>query len=267
MKIFKRRSKKKPTLVAPGLVEPVATLLDSAGIMVVVLDPKAKILYLNKEAEKTLGYTLKEVRGKSSIELLVLEDRVEIAEETLKEVLGGPIHVEIRSILRKDGTPLEVTASGNTICNEKGEVEGVVVFLQDVTERLQRKRELARESALAQGILDEATVPIVMLSPKGKILYFNTAFEDICGYQLKEVADSDWFETMIPEPWQLPLREFFESLKDRRASGISFVTGRPFENPIVTKAGSIVNISWKNNILFDQKGEVETIISFAELLD
>ncbi len=268
MGILKLRLKKKRLGPgAPGLVEPVDVLLESAGIMVFALDLKANIKYLNKQAAKVTGYSQEEVLGKSIIELLVPEDMLKDAERGFDDVRAGMFLSETRPIICRDGNSLEVSLNVNPIRDDNGSVEGVLVFMQDLTEAIQRETELARKSALAQGILDEATVPIIILSPEGRILYFNTTFEDICGYQLEEVADSDWFEAMIPEPWRLPLREFHATMKERRASGVSFVAGRPLENPIMTKAGAIINISWKNNILFDQEGKVEATISFAELLD
>lgn len=79
--------------------------------------------------------------------------------------------------------------SYNPIKTETGEVLGIAIYSQDITERKNAEEELRRTMVLQQAIMDAADVSIISAGIEGTIVTFNKAAERMLGYTPEEIID------------------------------------------------------------------------------
>ena len=84
----------------------------------------------------------------------------------------------------KDKQKRWIEVSAYPIFNRSGEIEAVVEYFIDSTER--KHNELER--LMLSTALEQISNAVIITDPKGSIEYINTAFESVTGYKLKEVV-------------------------------------------------------------------------------
>lgn len=167
------------------------SLLDTAGIIVLVLDKNANILLFNSFAEKLTGYKKEEVIGKNWFELFIVKNGITKIKFVFEDVLReSPDYSNYENkILTKSGKELLINWSNTIIKNDKGEPVGALSIGIDVTQR--KELELEYQSlynsmnegmALHQILYDSKGIPIDYL-----LLDLNPAFERITGLKKESV--------------------------------------------------------------------------------
>lgn len=94
---------------------------------------------------------------------------------------------------------------------------------------------------------------IVVLDPKGQVVYFNPACERATGFEASEVVGRQIWDILIPEN----LRDMTKEVFDHLAAG-NFPNSH--ENPWLTKTGELRHISWSNTVMLNDVGEVTYVI-------
>jgi PAS domain S-box-containing protein len=111
------------------------------------------------------------------------------------------------------------------------------------------KKQLKSAQKLNEMIFQNAPVIIIVLNTQGCIEMFNPFMEKLSGYQLSEVKGKDWFRTFLPLSIQEQVRGFF-------FKAINNIHTQGYINPIVTKSGEEIDISWYDNTLRDSDNNV-----------
>ncbi|MCF2143203.1 MAG: PAS domain S-box protein [Candidatus Heimdallarchaeota archaeon] len=120
---------------------------------------------------------------------------------------------------------------------------------QDINEQLRQEKERT------QAVLDLIEALVLVLDKNGIVQRINRKGCEILGYTEEEIMGKNWIETFLPE-------EYREKVKQRIKKIIE--TGEILSvniNPIITKDGSEVMISWKTSILPEQIDGVECVLS------
>jgi PAS domain S-box-containing protein len=155
------------------------TITNSMGEGLVAIDAAGRVTFLNDAAEKLLGWSLPEVRGRVMHDLTHRHrpDGTEIPVEEcpITQTLAGreTVHIENGLFTRRDGCRISVAYTAAPFATEDG-LQGCVVVLKDVSERNAREEsaqhdieELARikriEDVLAQERLLLYAQPIIDL--------------------------------------------------------------------------------------------------------
>ena len=123
--------------------------VESTGNGIVMTDSDGTIEYINPALESIVGYTEADVLGESP-QILLPEGTGEVFDaefwRTMKdrEEWEGDIIIE-----GKDSHRLVVNATVTALRDEKNEIQGFVIVLSDITERIQREQDLEdRETEL-----------------------------------------------------------------------------------------------------------------------
>ncbi len=167
----------------------ISAILDTAGALVVVLDPEWKIVRFNRVCEKLTGRTLKDMRGKSFIDLSVVsgEDGQEV-----KNLLGlfkekqFPESFE-NAWLNHDRQLRWISWSNTAIRDPQGNIEYIIATGIDSTESKQAEQEIRRLSTQNELILNSAGEGIYGLDNQGKITFFNRAAQRLTGWKIEDV--------------------------------------------------------------------------------
>ncbi len=137
------------------------------------------------------------------------------------------------------------------------DVDGTRCVLElglDVTDRRDVEGAVRRERDFSDRVVETAPAIVLVLDPRGRVVRFNRAMEQISGWPLSEAKGKDWFTTFLPPRAQDRVREVFQ----RVASGKG---GRVELGPIMTRDGRERIIEWSNARLADAKGNVTSVLS------
>ena len=183
--------------MSQGRLEGIVSLSDDA---IITVDEAQRITLFNPAAERTFGYSQKEVLGKS-IELLIpqrlhgrhrrhVADFVESGDETRQMSLSGPI-----TAVRKNGEefPAESAVARFTLGGE----QVLTVRLRDITERVRTDAALAMSQQRLAGMVALSDHAIITVDEAQRITLFNPAAEQTFGYSEAEALRRS-FEMLIP---------------------------------------------------------------------
>ncbi len=159
---------------------------------------------------------------------------------------GKEHHIEYRITRQNDGEHRWIECRGKALLNKEGTVERLSGFIQDITER--KLNQLANEKLLAEqtAILDNSLVGIVTVRDR-KIIWANTAFETLLGYQEGELIGC-------------PTRQVYARKDDYQAIGEAYATIKTSgiiknELEFLCKDGQHVWIDMRGTVLNEEQGE------------
>lgn len=144
--------------------------------------------------------------------------------------------------------------------NEKGEVGGILIAAENVTGRVEAEQalqsseqRLRKEYAFNSALLRTTRALIVGINPKAQVIHFNKAFEDTTGYSSQDIQGKNFLdELLVPEEVETVKQVFHALLTEKRPSN--------YVNFICCRDRSRRLISWSNDVLLDEQGNVELVI-------
>jgi PAS domain S-box-containing protein len=137
-----------------------AGLLDAVAQAVLAVDLAGNISYMNRNAEKTYGWTAAEAIGQPIAELLLPEESREQGKRAVARLLDGESWSGDMIVRRKNGTRFNALVVASPIRDAKGQPRGGVTVSSDLTERLRAAHEqkfLAEAGQVLSSSLDVQT--------------------------------------------------------------------------------------------------------------
>lgn len=122
-----------------------AHLLDVIHQSVAALDEQGRIIYWNRHAEETYGWTAREVMGRTVEDVMPCPGGQCHLAEMVEEALSGNAIATDVALFRKDGSPFTGWVMFSPLESWNGEHHGVVWVSADITERV-RANALIRKS-------------------------------------------------------------------------------------------------------------------------
>jgi PAS domain S-box-containing protein len=116
-----------------------------------------------------------------------------------------------------------------------------------------RARELTEERNFIFAVLNTTGALVVVLDPEGRIVRFNRACEQVTGYSFDDVRSKHVWDLFLPPESVKPVKAVFRELRTRKFPNEA-------KHYWITKDEDRRLISWSNNVLLDDEGEVEYII-------
>lgn len=230
-------------LMANLALQEQANLLELAHDAILVRDLHDRIVYWNRGAEKTYGWTQDEARGKVADELL--QTRFPESLEEIGSVLreAGEWEGELHHITR-DGRPMVVESRQALQRNLAGEPTGVLEINRDITKRKEAEERLHHLAAIVESS-DDA---IIGKTLEGRILSWNKAAERIYGYALEEVVGQP-ISMLVPHDRSNELPDLLEKLKNGESIA-------HFETVRIRKDGTTIPVSLAVSPVKDTKGRI-----------
>ncbi len=244
-------------------------LVLSSAVATFVLNPQHKVVLWNRACE--------ELTGKASPDMVGTDDHWKAfygrKRPTLADLLidgtvdqGPSLYT---SIAPSDLIPNGVQAEGwypklngrdryivfdaAPVFDRKGELSVVIETIHDVTERRKAEEVLKKELDFTSAVLDTVGAMALVLDRNGKIVRFNRACEEVCGYLFEEVRGKYVWDFLIPPEQVDGVKNVFKNL----AAGMFPNT---YENYWVAKNGRRKLIAWSNTALLAPDGSVEYVI-------
>lgn len=128
-----------------------------------------------------------------------------------------------------------------------GEIGGLVIYTDKITEQVRNERRLAEQETLLQGMFAHSPVGINLCRLDGLWLESNPAFLDIIGYTQEEADGGLTYWQLTPRKYDAEEAAQLESLRVRGRYG-------PYEKELIRKDGRHVPVRL-NGFLIEREGE------------
>lgn len=127
-------------------------------------------------------------------------------------------------------------------------------ILSDISERKKAESLLVESDKRYRAFVESTESIVVYLDPRGLLLEFNPAAEDLYGMSRQEVLGKNYFKLFLPE-------EIHEAVAADMKKVLAGTPTRGFENEIITRAGVRRVISWYVIRTLDINGEPSGIVA------
>ncbi len=226
------------------------TILKSVGEAVIVTDNNASVRFMNPLAESITGWKSAEALGKNITEILKLVnektrgDIVNPVLTVLKDdvVLGKSNHTVLIS---KSGGEIYIDHSASPMRDEKGAITGVVLVIQDITDRRIAEGALKESENKYRNLFDYANDSIFVLSFSGRIISTNNEASRLLGYGKDELYVVNYYDLLNSS--RAENEDLLNNLKTQGSLS--------FETELRKKDGSLVDVEVSQRIieLLDEK--------------
>jgi PAS domain S-box-containing protein len=167
-------------------------VLEQSGEGIFLFDPRSKrILEANPAFQKMFGYDAEELEGMTLYEL-VSQNPEGVDRNVARALERGHLLVGERVYRRKDGSRIDVEVSGSVI--SYGSKEVVCSVVRDITERKRAEEALRTSEARFRSLVEQSPLSIQILSPDGRTLRVNRAWEELFGVTVDDLADYNLLE-------------------------------------------------------------------------
>ena len=218
------------------------TVVDNIPVMLILYDSSGRMILVNKETEKVLGWSREEMLDRDLMAFVYPDSgRRRQIWEYMQE--AGPSWRDIEMETRSGGA---VHVSWFNARLSDGSLIGIGM---DLSERRKMEQNLRM---LAEAV-ENAGEGIAVLDPEGKVEYVNPAYEDISGYRHEELtgrrlADLDAY---------LDRKDIEEVIRYVSVHGRKW-SGRHRRTKITT--GEAIDISLTVTPVYDQEGRIANFI-------
>ncbi len=227
-------------------------LIQSSPLAITSLEPGGRVKTWNAAAERMFGWSATEVIGKPLPTVSV--DDIDEFHRVLQRVLQGESITGMEVVRQKrDGTPIHISLSKAPLFDARGQIDGIMAVIADISDRKQAEISLRDSEAKFRAFLESASEAIIVTDANGAIVVFNAKAEELFGYDHTEVLGST-VEFLMPERFhqrhvahrvayrEQPTKRSMSKTKNlfaRRKDGTEF----PIEaglSPVQTKGGTFV---------------------------
>jgi PAS domain S-box-containing protein len=151
------------------------TTLSSIGDAVIATDRSGNVIFLNAQAEKLTGVTMREAQGKSISGVFPIFSEMTglEAEDPVKRVmtLGTIVGLANHTVLkRNDGSLIPIEDSAAPIRDDRSELIGVVLVFRDVTAERKAQEVMRKTEKLAAAARLSATVAHEINNPLAAVV-------------------------------------------------------------------------------------------------
>ncbi|MDO8692162.1 MAG: PAS domain S-box protein [Dehalococcoidia bacterium] len=160
-------------------------LLDAATDSVFLHDLDMRILYLNRTAYESSGYTREELMS-LGLRALITPEFDAKSEERINAVLDKGETVFESCHVRKDGSIMPVEIHNRVI--ELGNSKAILTIVRDISDRKRAEAKLWDAIQTLESLVQSSPLGISMLDRDGKVTRWNLACERIFGWTAQRMA-------------------------------------------------------------------------------
>ncbi len=178
-----------------------AVTLQSIGDAVLATDRKGNITFMNEIASELTGWSIDEANG------MRLNEVFNIINEYSREKVENPVEKVLREgkivglanhtvLISKSGKEIPIDDSGAPIKDEQGEIIGVVLVFQNITERKQAEESIRKSEETYRNLFHNAQVGLFRTRIEdGKVLECNDRLAEMFRYENRDAMIDDYITT------------------------------------------------------------------------
>ncbi|MFQ5887862.1 MAG: PAS domain S-box protein, partial [Candidatus Hydrothermarchaeales archaeon] len=231
-------------------------IVENAPVGIFTTDKKGIITSANSMHLKMMGETsVDQALGLNVLELPTI--KVKGWDKLFRRALQGEsfeLHNEKYTSFY--GKTIYLSARCTPLKNEKGDVEGLLVVMEDVTERARLEEEIRESGEYLQELIEASPYCIVSTDLKGNIISFNKAAEETYGYKAEEAVGKHARILQPKEVTPEKNKEIYEAMLMRK--------GWEGELLNVRKNGEVFPTYLRTRRIVDDQGKPVGLLSLSQ---
>ncbi len=177
-----------------------SAVIDTAGSLIVVLDPDGRILRFNRACEETSGYTFEEVKGRAFWDVLIIPEEINPLRRVFAKFREGLAPIQHENHWRTRSGELRLIAWSNVTLRVRGEATPYVASTGiDITERRRAEVALRVSEQRYRDLFENANDLVYTHDLRGQFTSVNAAAEKITGYTRAEAMGMNIAHVAAPE--------------------------------------------------------------------
>lgn len=175
-------------------------LIDTAQVIVLVLDVQGRILLANRFLEELSGFRFDEIKGEDWFSTFLPErDRGRIRRLFLKAVSNIRTGGHVSPILVRGGSERDIEWHSKTLYDSDGRTVGLLSIGVDVTERIKAEEALRRSEERYRAIVQQQSELISRFTPDGTLTFVNDAYARYFGERPSDLLGNKFWHHIPPE--------------------------------------------------------------------
>lgn len=195
------------------------TLIETSQDGISLIDLQGNILYANRQKARMMGVNSpQELIGTNAIELLHPDDRT-LGREKLVEILEKRTITNIElKVERKNNTFFFASINISLVKDEKGLPIHIIIFMQDITERIETQNALRTEKDFAEQLMKNMGEGLTVINKTGILEYVNPAYAKMLGLKTNEIIGRKTEDFTSPDDHYILKNVLSERLKGKKSS-------------------------------------------------
>jgi diguanylate cyclase (GGDEF)-like protein/PAS domain S-box-containing protein len=250
--------------------------LNSIGDAVIATNKNGEITRMNPVAELLTGWTLREAQGqpfKRVFPIIDASTRVPLENPIDKVISTGEIIYlsNHTTLIDRQGKEFQITDSAAPIRSEDGNIQGVVLVFNDVTEQYALREKARDVQKQLQALLKEMQTMIAILSTEGRILFINETPLKVFGLSAENLDNKKiWDNSFLSQDENIQV--ILQDSVKQAASGISVNRDLRFEtqeesiwvnisiHPVVNDQGLVKQLLLEGHDISERKSAEDKIL-------
>ncbi|MGC9373029.1 MAG: sensor domain-containing diguanylate cyclase [Thermovirgaceae bacterium] len=160
-------------------------IFQTAYEAIVETDKDLGLVEASKRFEEILGYSMKDLEGRTLFDIVCEEDYRKFVEEFRHRKEGKSSVYEVR-FRHKNGHPVWVRVSASPIFDAEGRFQGSLGFFSDIDQRKKTELEISRQRVFFESLFRIVPEAIAVLDKDHCIMELNEAFTSLFGFTPEE---------------------------------------------------------------------------------
>ncbi len=223
--------------------------LDMAGVMFITIDTRGNITLVNQKTLEIFGYSEDEMIEQNYFDLCIPEKLREEMKDRFDRAMAGTFqlseYVE-NPIKTKQGTERMILWHTTLLEDEEGNITGILSSGEDITERKIAEEGLRASEEKFRSLVEDTTDWVWEIDREGRLVYSNSAVEDMLGYTAGQIIGRSFFDYMDSTSLENGEVIFTETVEKQK----------PFKNLVdrfVHRDGNIVILEGSGRPVFDKQ--------------
>ncbi len=177
-------------------------LVEQASDGIFVADTQGKLLEVNQQACKMLGYTSDELLSRSLQEIMPKEE-LALKPLRLHELSVGKTLISERSLIQKNGSLITVELSTKMLPDAN-----LITIARDASNRKLMREAMVRSEQRFRALIENGMDGIALYSPEGTTIFQSPSATRILGYSLEEMIGKNVLEFIFEDDKEKVQKEF-----------------------------------------------------------
>jgi PAS domain S-box-containing protein len=252
----------KSTIERLDIEEPFKMFGESAAVGMCIMQG-GKFCCFNSSFPIATGYTVDELIGKDSLEIVAPEDTAVVRENTIKMLKGELSSPYQFRVIHKDGRVVWIMATVKSI--QYHGKRAILGSYMEVTERKQAEERI-RESETRYRLLAENAEDVIWtvdVARPTRLTYISPSVARLLGYSVEESMDKEIKAVFTPASFDIAMKAFAEEMAGEHSEQADRPRSKRLELQLRHKNGSLVDVEVNFSLIPGADGQKGEILAVA----